>query len=141
MNDTFPSNGFVQSVDPGEEATVETVKADLNFLHGKFDSAAGHSHNGEPGQGPPIFAANYDSGWVTVNANTTVYVTHNFNLVDVTKFLAQIYVYTPGYEAYISDGHLGSDCVSWYYPQTNTIGLSSNNYTKVVRLRLWKLEI
>ncbi len=52
--DIMPINGFVQSVDAGEEATVEPVKADLNFLHGKFDSVTGHKHTGAAGDSQKI---------------------------------------------------------------------------------------
>ena len=52
--DVMPINGFVQSVEAGDEATVEPVKADFNFLHGKFDSVAGHGHTGAAGDGQKI---------------------------------------------------------------------------------------
>mgnify|MGYP001564742916 CR=1 FL=1 len=52
--DNMPVNGFVQKVKAGDKATVEPVKADFNFLHGKFDSVAGHGHTGAAGDGQKI---------------------------------------------------------------------------------------
>ena len=52
--DNMPVNGFVQKVKAGDKATVEPVKADFNFLHGKFDSVAGHRHTGAAGDAPVL---------------------------------------------------------------------------------------
>lgn len=56
-NIEFPSNGFVKSVDAGEEATVEPLKIDYNFLNAKFDNdplLGGHTHDGTAGNAPKI---------------------------------------------------------------------------------------
>lgn len=55
-NLSFPPTGFVETVDPGEEACVEPVKDDLNFLNAKFDNVMGHKHDGTVGESPYVFA-------------------------------------------------------------------------------------
>lgn len=53
----LPSNGLVQSVEPGEPATLEPLKVDLRYLNAKFDNdplLGGHTHDGTAGQAPKI---------------------------------------------------------------------------------------